>query len=129
MTYLEYSIAMDKLDLKFDLSIMNEDIYQESVGSFFNKLINSIIDYISDCKDLVRLYNEKRKLNVNAHYLMMACKDKNIANQEIYVRGYNGKITNDLSLEDTITFLNNMIIYTNLKMCDIVSKRKLSLKR
>ena len=64
MLYLEYSLMMDKLDLKFDLSInklINEDIYQESVSSFFHKLMNAFDDYIDEVKDLHKLYKEKNK--------------------------------------------------------------------
>ena len=51
MTYFEYSLERNKLDLKFDLlfrDTIRGTIYQESVSSFFNKLTNAIIDYIND---------------------------------------------------------------------------------
>ena len=53
MMYFEYSIDMDRLNLQFDVSIgkiINDEIYQESVGSFFNKLVNVFISYINECQ-------------------------------------------------------------------------------
>lgn len=118
MTYFEYSIEIDKLDIKFDLSIMEENIYQESVGSFFNKLTNAIINYIDDCKELHRLYKEKKKINNGMEYIKRLCIYKNIAEQSIYIRGYNGKIIKPLSMEEDIQSIKNLITYAKLKIKD-----------
>lgn len=118
MTYFEYSMEIDKLDIKFNLSIMESDLYQESVSSFFNKLTNAIISYIDDCKKLYRLYNEKKKLNKGLEYVKNLCKHKNIANQVVYIRGYNGKVASPLSIEEEIQILKNLITYAKLKATD-----------
>lgn len=119
MTYFEYSLNMDKLNLNFNLSIentLNDVIYQESVGSFFNKLSNVVISYINDVKELHHLYKEKNNINKNLQYLKNLCKHKTIANQIIYVRGYNGKVNHSLNIDEEIQSVKNLMTYATLKI-------------
>lgn len=121
MTYFEYSLEMDKLDLKFDLSInnlINEGIYQESISSFFIKLTNAFNAYVNDARDLHKLYKEKRNLNRGIIYISNLCRYKAIADQQIFVRGYNGSVVNPLSLEQEIQTLKNLMTYAKLKIND-----------
>lgn len=121
MTYFEYSIEMDKLELQLDLcigNILNDQIYQESVGSFFNKLINSILSYINDVRHLHQLYKEKKKIAKGIQYIQKLSKNNTIGNQIIYVRGYNGKIVDPLTLEDEVQAIKNLITYSKLKIND-----------
>ena len=121
MTYFEYSIEIDKLDLQFDLfigNLFNNEMYTESVGSFFNKLSNALINYINDCKGLHKLYKEKKNIDNSMKYINKLCKQNVIANQEIIIRGYNGKMIESLSIDDEIQSLKNIITYATVKQKD-----------
>lgn len=118
MTYFEYTINSDKLNLNFDISlnnIFNNQIYQESFSSFFNILTNTIIDYIDDKKKLHQLYKDKNELEKGIRYIKNLCRHKTFAEQTITVRGYNGKVINSTSLEDKIQLLKNAITYAETK--------------
>jgi hypothetical protein len=91
---------------------MNDEIYQESVGSFLNKLINTIILYIDDVKKLHSLYRDKKKLDKGIKFIESLCVHKTIANQKIFVRGYNGKVIEPMNLDNEVQILKNLLTYT-----------------
>lgn len=126
MTYFEYSLEQSKLDLKYNIAfnnIINNNVYQESVSSFFNKLTNVLISYINDLKHLHLLYKERKHITKGIKYIKNLCKYNTIANQTILIRGYNGKLISQMTLEDDIQMIKNIITYSKIKITDpIVSK-------
>ena len=120
MIYLEYLVESEKLSLKFSNSIYTDDeLYQESVGSFFRKLSNSLHDYIRDQQELHKLYKDKSNLERDMYYLSKLVRRTKLGDQTVRVRGYNGKVESNV-LSDEIKSLKNLLTYSNLKLSDPV---------